>query len=102
MTPRGWPPARAAATSSAALGDSRRAAVGAVRPQPARSVVTPGSGGSPGIDAQGEQRHPRQPQDLEGAVAEDDLLRSPAPPGVEDQGVAEDGDHERDDRELEV
>src|ERR671928_108682 len=100
MTPREWSPARAAATSSASRGQSRRAAVGAVRPQPVRSVVTSGSGGSPGIDAQGEQRHPGQPQDLEGAVAEDDLLGGSAPAGVQDQGVAEDGDDERDDRQL--
>lgn len=53
------------------------------------------------IDPDGEQPHPDRTEDLQGPVAEHDLLGRPAPAGVEQQGVAEDGHDEGDDRQLE-
>src|SRR5438034_433710 len=110
MTPRRVGEASAAPASSARPRRRTSAAVNAVRPQPARSVRLLPSGGvvasggtdaSSGIDAGGEQSDPDQAEDLQGPVADHDLLGGAAPAGVEEEGVAEDGHHERDDRQLE-
>src|SRR5437763_16431945 len=109
MPPRSGGEASAAPASPARSRRRTSAAVGAVRPQPARSLRPVASGGtegsgpnaSGGIDAGGEQGDPHEAEDLQGPVADHDLLRRSAPAGVEEEGVAEDGHDEGDDREME-
>src|SRR5579884_4082439 len=86
MTPRRPAAPRMSTTSSADDGRSTSAADGEVRAQPVSS--------SDAIDAEPEQQHPGQAEQLDGAVGQDDLLGRPAPAGVDHQGVTQDGQHE--------
>ena len=53
------------------------------------------------MDAECEAEHPQEAQDLEDPVGEHDLLGRAAAALVDDQRVAQHGEHERHDRELE-
>src|SRR5581483_6202247 len=94
MTPRRPGSANALSTSSALVGVTTVARLGAVRPQPVSSS-------SAGIDTDGEEHGPHQAQHLQGAVVEHDLLGGAALPQFEQQRVAEDAEHEGDDGQLE-
>src|SRR5712692_9943399 len=98
MAPRAPVPGRkdasTDATDAASPGRTTSAVVGAVRPQPVRT--------SRAIDAGREQHRPYRPEQQDRPVPEHHVLGGTTGPGLEQQGVAQDRQHEGSDRELEV
>src|SRR5207244_11755373 len=94
MVPRGPGDAGTAATDPASAGRTTSATVRAVRPQPVRT--------SRPIHARSEQRRPYHPERQDGPVPQHHVLRSPPGSTFEEEGIAQDCEHERHDRQLEV
>src|SRR6266480_1976790 len=94
MAPRGPGDASAAATAPASAGRTTSAALRAVRPQPVRT--------SRRIDASSEQRRPYHPEGHDGPVPEHHVLRGTPGSTFEEEGIAQDCQHEWHDRQLEV
>src|SRR5258708_3155721 len=92
MIPRAGGSVKSRATDSAAAGCTTVAAVGAVRPQPVSSSMR--------ADTEPEQHDQGDAEELQDAVADDDLLRWSARAGLEQQRVAEDAEHHGNDGEL--
>src|SRR3954452_16597021 len=94
-TPRGPASATSAATAPGSAGSCTSARVGAGRPPPLSSPSPP-----PGVDANGEEREPAPREDAQLGVAEDEVLRRPAVPPLDEQAVAQQEQREGHDRQL--
>src|SRR4051794_14303674 len=94
-TPRGPASATSAATAPGSAGACTSARVGAVRPQPlsSRSSAT-------GVHADGEEHEPAPREDPQLGVAEDEVLRRPAVPPLDEEAVAQQEQREGHDRQL--
>src|SRR6185369_14219845 len=103
MRPRSPTPSSERARSSAEVGSATSAAVAAVPPQPRssrRRSAGPG-GGSGAVDGIAIDDRPDGARQEDRPIRGQDLLGVLAAAALQDESVLEDGDRERDDRELE-
>ena len=86
------------------MGRRTSAAEGAVRPQPERSLRTGTvrtAAGAGGVDGTGVDDRPHGSGDEQRGVGQDEVLRFGALALLQEERIPEDGDGERDDRQLE-
>src|SRR3954470_1821175 len=88
-------------TSPSSSGVTSRARLGEAPLHPASRGSAPGSSVCVGdIQADPDENDPEEAHDLERAVPQHEVLRRAALTALDEEGVAEDGEHERHDREL--